>query len=86
MRHSARRDGQQYRLHFPLTFQDISIPAPASGRDAIIRDRQPKKFPRGWSALALSDPDWREKHYANWQASRKALGLPYLIHDMLEAS
>ena len=71
---------RQLRLSFPLTFQDIAFPAgPPPGLEATIRERQPKKFPRGWFALSLSDPDWRAKHYASWSASRKLQGLPHVV-------
>jgi hypothetical protein len=73
----------QYRLNFeppPTTFQDL-VPKKPSGRESMVLDRQPRRFPVGWFGLSLADPDWRGKHYARWSASRKAAGLPHIVHD-----
>ena len=82
MRSFVRRDGRQYRLDFPPTFLEVSLPRKPVGRESIVLERQPRKFPRGWFALSLADPDWRSKHYANWSAGRKAAGLPFVVHDL----
>lgn len=47
-----------------------------------VWNRQPKRFPRGWNALAVDDPTgWRQTYLANWQAKRRALGLPHEVTD-----
>ena len=75
---------RQLRLHFPLTFQDIAFPADSTavGREASIRERQPKRFPPGWFSRSLDNPDWQREHFATWSAKRKAAGLPHVIREV----
>jgi hypothetical protein len=75
----ANRRAVQLRLAFPLSFQQITEFHPLAPKGATLRDRQPSKFPRGWFARSLEDPNWREAHYAEWSAKRKAAGLPHVV-------
>jgi hypothetical protein len=78
-------------LHWPkrtqlsLPFLESNLEFPALdhrlAREAIIRERQPRRFPPGWFALSLADPDWRAKHYAAWSKRRKAMGRPHVVLD-----
>jgi hypothetical protein len=75
---------KQLRLPFPLRFCDIfeSYPGqmpPLRSGEATIRGRQPKRFPPGWFAKSLTDPDWQSKHFTDWSAKRKAAGLPCVV-------
>ncbi len=49
--------------------------------DLTVWIRQPRKFHIGWCRMAAKDPNWRVTYESNWIARRKALGLPYVIHN-----
>lgn len=73
---------KQLPLPYPITFAQIfTFPSTTADRGATIRDRQPKRFPPGWFSRSLRDPQWREKHEAEWIAKRKAHGLPHVVKD-----
>ena len=66
---------------FPPNLKQFPVLDHRLAREAIIRERQPKRFPPGWFALSVADPDWRAKHYAQWSKRRKAMGRPYVVLD-----
>jgi hypothetical protein len=68
----------QLCFSFPLTFQSSPL-VHRSNREATVQARQPKRFPPGWFALSLRDPDWQAKHFALWSKRRKALGWPHVV-------
>ena len=72
----------QLWLNFPSFYPPTNqVSCLTAGREATTRERQPKKFPPGWFASSLADPDWRAHHYAQWSKRRKALGLPSIVLD-----
>jgi hypothetical protein len=75
---------RQLRFSFPhqTTFNEIAFPpGPPPGREATIRERQPKRFPPGWFARSLDNPNWQADHFAEWSARRKAAGLPFVVRE-----
>jgi hypothetical protein len=81
---SARRTTQLH-LPFPQPAFDHELyraQKKAAGR-AIILERQPTRWPRGYFRQSLQNPYWRDDYFLLWQQRRKALGLPYAIPGWL---
>ena len=77
------RRNLQPEIAFPEDTRPILGPKPRPTYLQILRDRQPRRFPRGWNRMALADRQWRRTYALRWAASRKAAGLPSEITEPL---